>query len=296
MRGVTSNTSWAQAFSEGRIIEVALGLIEVANRVALRHGAVAQAGNPRENETHPVGPLVRRGSVLRRPGRTGSLRLHEANEIRIGHEGSVRHALISAPPRWRKFATTRPLRTAQKQKTGGRQPSPCVGCLKSQEADMICNCMTLFRALFPTILVSTIAQPQLLLANPLSPPSGSYELTARLELPHLERWGVDKTAIICLSNSRGPDEIPVPVVSANNPFAKCSATNLVADGSKLEYDIVCPERGAARGHAVYELSSNAFTGRIAMVMGAKNMTMTEVQRGRRIGECSPAKLGSAQQF
>ena len=120
--------------------------------------------------------------------------------------------------------------------------------------------------------------------------------TARLELPHLERWGVDKTAIICLSNSRGPDEIPVPVVSANNPFAKCSATNLVADGSKLEYDIVCPERGAARGHAVYELSSNAFTGRIAMVMGAKNMTMTEVQRGRRIGECSPAKLGSAQQF
>jgi hypothetical protein len=88
----------------------------------------------------------------------------------------------------------------------------------------------------------------------------------------------------------------VPVVSANNPFAKCSAINLVADASKLEYDIVCPERGAARGHAVYELSSNAFTGRIAMVMGAKNMTMTEVQHARRIGECSPAKLGSASQF
>jgi hypothetical protein len=31
------------------------------------------------------------------------------------------------------------------------------------------------------------------------------------------------------------------MVSANNPFAKCSVTNLVADGSKLEYDIVCPE-------------------------------------------------------
>ena len=46
----------------------------------------------------------------------------------------------------------------------------------------------------------------------------------------------------------------------------------------------------------YKLSSNAFTGRIAMVMGAKNMTMTEVQHARRIGECSPAKLGSAAQF
>ena len=158
------------------------------------------------------------------------------------------------------------------------------------------NLMTLTRALFAIILLPMIAQPQVMRADSLSLLSGSYEVTARLELPHLERWGVDKTTTICLPNSRKPDAIPVPVVSANNPFAKCSATNLVADGSKLEYDIVCPERGAARGHAVYELSSNAFTGRIAMVMGAKNMTMTDVQRARRMGECSPAKLGSAQQF
>jgi hypothetical protein len=155
---------------------------------------------------------------------------------------------------------------------------------------------TLSWVLFATILLSMVAQPQFLRANSLSPPSGSYELTARLELPHLERWGVDKTTIICLSNSRRLDEIPVPVVSANNPFAKCSATNLIADGSKLEYDIVCPERGAARGHAVYKISSDAFTGHIAMVMGAKNMTMTEVQHARRVGECGPAKLGSVGRF
>ena len=109
---------------------------------------------------------------------------------------------------------------------------------------------TLSRALFATVLLPMIAQPRPLHADRLSPPSGSYELTARLELPHLERWGVDKTTLICLSNSRGPDEIAVPVVSANNPFAKCSAINLRADDSKLEYDIVCPERGSARGHAV----------------------------------------------
>jgi hypothetical protein len=29
----------------------------------------------------------------------------------------------------------------------------------------------------------------------------------------------------------------------------------------------------------------AFEGRIAMVMGGKNMTMTEVQSGRRVGGC-----------
>jgi Protein of unknown function (DUF3617) len=155
---------------------------------------------------------------------------------------------------------------------------------------------TLSRALFAIAFLSTASQPQPLRASPLSPPSGSYELIARLELPHLERWGVDKTTTICLSNSRGPDEIPVPVVSANNPFAKCSAANFIADGSKLEYDIVCPERGSARGHAVYKISSDGFSGHIAMVMGAKNMTMTEVQHARRVGECSPAKLGSASQF
>jgi hypothetical protein len=155
---------------------------------------------------------------------------------------------------------------------------------------------TLSRMLFAIASLSLAWQPQPLRASPLSLPSGSYELTARLELPHLERWGVNKTTTICLSNSRGPDEIPVPVVSANNPFAKCSAANLITDGPTLEYDIVCPERGSARGHAVYKISTDGFSGHIAMVMGAKNMTMSEVQRGRRVGECSPAKLRSANQF
>ena len=156
--------------------------------------------------------------------------------------------------------------------------------------------MTSSRTLSAAVLLAMVAQLHPLQAEPRSPPGGSYEVTARLELPHLERWGVDKTTIICLPSSQGGDEIPVPVLSANNPFAKCTATNLRADGLKLEYDIVCPERGAARDHAIYELSANAFTGRVAMVMGAKNMTMTEVQHARRIGECSPAKLGSAAQF
>jgi hypothetical protein len=54
---------------------------------------------------------------------------------------------------------------------------------------------TLSRALFAVAFLSTASQPQPLRASPLSPPSGSYELIGRLELPHLERWGVDKTTI-----------------------------------------------------------------------------------------------------
>jgi hypothetical protein len=156
--------------------------------------------------------------------------------------------------------------------------------------------MTLYRTLLATILVAMIGQPQSSRAEPRSPQGGIYEITARLELPHLERWAVDKTTIVCLPNVRSGNALPIPVVSANNPFAKCSAVNLTADSPKLEYDIVCPGRGAAKGHATYILSTETFSGRVAMVMGGKNMTMTEVQQARRIGECGPAVLGSTAKF
>jgi len=121
----------------------------------------------------------------------------------------------------------------------------------------------------------------------LLPQTGSYEITARLELPHLERWGVDKTTVICLPSLLNDDKLPIPIVSANNPFTKCSVANLMTQTPKLEYDIVCPGRGAAKGHAIYLLSDDTFSGRVVMVLGAKNMTMTEVQQGRRIGNCNP---------
>jgi hypothetical protein len=132
----------------------------------------------------------------------------------------------------------------------------------------------------------------------LLPKTGSYEITARLELPHLERWAVDKTTIICLPASLDDDKfpIPIPIVSANNPFAKCSVANLMTQTPKLEYDIVCPGRGTAKGHASYLVSDDTFAGRVAMVLGAKNMTMTEVQQGRRIGNCNPWALGWSARF
>ena len=156
--------------------------------------------------------------------------------------------------------------------------------------------MTGLRALSTAILLAMGIQPQSTLAEWRLPQGGSYEITARLELPHLERWAVDKTTIVCLPSSRKGDELPIPVVSANNPFGKCTAANLTVDSPKFEYDIVCPGRGAAKGHASYILSADKFSGRVAMVMGGKNMTMTEVQQAHRIGECTPAVLGSTAQF
>ncbi len=129
-------------------------------------------------------------------------------------------------------------------------------------------------------------------ADPLLSLSGGlYEVTSRLELPHLERWAIDKKTRICLFNQEENDAIPLPVLSGNNPFAKCSAANLTTDNGRFQYDIVCPGRDAAKAHAIYELGPDKFTGRIAMLMGAKNMTMTEVQHAKRVGDCQP-RLGS----
>ena len=91
-------------------------------------------------------------------------------------------------------------------------------------------------------------------------------------------------------------EAAVPVLSANTPFATCTATNVTAGGGTLAYYIVCPGRDAARAHAVYALAPDRFAGRVAMVMGAKNMTMTEVQHARRIGDCAPAVRSSATRY
>jgi hypothetical protein len=114
---------------------------------------------------------------------------------------------------------------------------------------------------------------------------GSYEVTYRLELPHLERWAIDKQKTVCLAEAQEP---VLPVLSPNTPFAKCKAENWRRDGAELSYDIVCEGRASARAHAVYRFARGEFSGRTAMVMGAKNMTMTEVQTGRRMGSCDLA--------
>jgi hypothetical protein len=116
---------------------------------------------------------------------------------------------------------------------------------------------------------------------------GAYEVNVRLELPHIEQWAAGQKTTICLPRPQTTSSLPLPVLSANNPLANCPATNVERMGNELTFSIICDGRGAARAHAVYALSPREFKGRILMIMGGKNMVMTEVQTGRRIGECAP---------
>ena len=89
-------------------------------------------------------------------------------------------------------------------------------------------------------------------------PEGSYEIAFRLELPHLERWAVDKETTACVSEPNGlPGALP-PILSDNNPFAGCAARNVHHNESSLTFDIVCGGRDAAKAKATYRLAPGGF--------------------------------------
>lgn len=114
---------------------------------------------------------------------------------------------------------------------------------------------------------------------------GAYEMVTRLELPHLERYAVDSVHRVCFAGGRATESIPTPVESANHPFTSCTAEHIERRVTMIEYDIVCPGRASARAHASYRAIDDGFVGQVAMIMGGKNMTMTEVVRARRLGAC-----------
>ncbi len=145
------------------------------------------------------------------------------------------------------------------------------------------------KALGAMVVVILAAQAAgLARAEPLLQP-GRYEVRSRLELPHLERWAIDKKSAICVPATRPADAIPLPILAENSPFAGCVAQAVRRAGDRLDYRVVCPGRDAARAAATYRLAEGRFRGRIDMVMGAKNMTMTEQQTGQRVGSCEVAQ-------
>jgi hypothetical protein len=116
---------------------------------------------------------------------------------------------------------------------------------------------------------------------------GSYEVVVRLDLPHIESRGA-KTAVICVGEIAAGKAAAFPVLSDNNPLARCPAKNLRRDGDAILFEIVCDGVNSGKAYALYDLAGDRFQGSIAMTMGGKNMTMTEIQRGRRVGDCAPA--------
>lgn len=126
-------------------------------------------------------------------------------------------------------------------------------------------------------------------AGPAHVESGSYEVEVTLELPHLEGMTQKKTASLCLTADPAANTHGIMVLSDNNPLSRCPFVNRYEEGDQISFDIVCEGKNSANAKAHYVFRQDRFQGRITMQMGGKNMTMTEVQTGRRTGSCEPSK-------
>lgn len=133
-------------------------------------------------------------------------------------------------------------------------------------------------------LAALLAGPALA-AEPAVLEGGAYEVEVKLELPHLEDMTGKKVVRLCLTSEPNGNNHGIAVLSDNNPLARCPISNVRQDGDELTFDIACEGRNSAHASARYLLAPTSFHGRIAMQMGGKNMTMTEVQAGRRTGAC-----------
>lgn len=112
---------------------------------------------------------------------------------------------------------------------------------------------------------------------------GEYEVQMKLELPHIEDMGVMKTSRICI---RKEGTHGIVVLSENNPLVRCPASNIHQTGNELKFDIICQGHNQAVAWASFELGPEHFAGAFDMKMGGKNMTMTERQTGKRVGDCA----------
>jgi hypothetical protein len=111
---------------------------------------------------------------------------------------------------------------------------------------------------------------------------GEYEVQMKLELPHVEDMGVQKTTKICITEGGTHG---IVVLSENNPLVRCPASNIRQNADELTFDLICDGHNQAVAWAKFQLWPDRFAGVFDMKMGGKNMTMSEWQVGKRIGIC-----------
>ena len=113
---------------------------------------------------------------------------------------------------------------------------------------------------------------------------GLYQVEVRISLPNVAVAAPLLLANRCIT----PDDLKSGqafFVLSDNPLQRCDLVDYQTTATAALYRIVCagPNRGSAV--AVFDTRQNTYQGTIRMNMGGKNMTMSETQTGKRIGDC-----------
>jgi hypothetical protein len=120
-------------------------------------------------------------------------------------------------------------------------------------------------------------------ANSLLIP-GLYQVEVRITLPNVQ----DAAAPVFVTRCVSPDNLKSGqafFVLSDNPLRNCDLPDYQVTDGAATYRIVCPGPNRGKAVAVFETTATTYRGSINMNMGGKNMTMSETQAGKRIGNC-----------
>lgn len=117
---------------------------------------------------------------------------------------------------------------------------------------------------------------------------GSYDITARTVMPHLEeslRYTVTQERR-CLSNRDLPDVFPVLRYPS---LEGCKLGNERRRGEDIRYALVCENPEVATGIARLSATRGRIVGVLEIKMGGKNMTFSQRVEATRRGDCEAGR-------
>jgi hypothetical protein len=121
-------------------------------------------------------------------------------------------------------------------------------------------------------------------------PPGEYELITNIVLPNLPDYLTRSTIrkVRCLQRLPASDLFTIlehPSFSGCS-FASSEAKQQISDhATSYAYRLTCENRDAATGTAIISVDQSRLFAKLNIKMGAKNMTMTQFLKAKRIGPC-----------
>ena len=111
---------------------------------------------------------------------------------------------------------------------------------------------------------------------------GLYEISVSVQIPNVRVTNSDFVTRLCW---RGTADNAMPLGPLGpGPLRSCHAEARLMD-ERLIVDTTCDGPNAGWAVSSYRPTAAGFSGTVDINMGGKNMTVQEVQRGVRIGDC-----------
>lgn len=131
--------------------------------------------------------------------------------------------------------------------------------------------------------VAALAATGSVAADPLLAP-GLYQVEVRIALPNVQDAAAPFVVTRCVRPADLESGDAFSILS-KNPLRTCDLLDYQATDGAVSYRIACPGPNKGSAVAVFQTTATTYRGSIQMNMGGKNMTMSEMQAGTRIGNC-----------